>query len=196
MRLLVTGGAGFIGATFVHSTVREHPDAVVTVLDAMTYAGRRESLTDVERAIRLIQGDITDAQLVSLKDLPLFRGTIPSKLQASMACGVPVVCSVAGDAAKLCFRSRRELMPLRFTHRTQPYLSDHGNEKLLQPAEVSQRARIAAVRWQRSAQVSRPCSPHSPSTGWASCCWWCSPSRCTGCRWLATVGQRAWCCPR
>ena len=47
MRLLVTGGAGFIGANFVHSTVREHPDDTVTVLDAMTYAGRRESLAHV-----------------------------------------------------------------------------------------------------------------------------------------------------
>jgi colanic acid biosynthesis glycosyl transferase WcaI len=46
-----------------------------------------------------------DVQLVSLKDLPLFRGTIPSKLQAAMACGAPVVCSVAGDAAELVRRS-------------------------------------------------------------------------------------------
>src|SRR5580692_6601480 len=65
MRLLVTGGAGFIGANFVHSTVREHPDDDVTVLDALTYAGRRESLADVEDAIRLVVGDITDAGLVS-----------------------------------------------------------------------------------------------------------------------------------
>lgn len=41
------------------------------------------------------------AQLVSLRDLPLFRGTVPSKIQASMACGVPIVCAVAGDAADL-----------------------------------------------------------------------------------------------
>ncbi len=46
-----------------------------------------------------------DAQLVSLKDLPLFRGTIPSKLQASMACGVPIVCAVAGDAEDVVRRS-------------------------------------------------------------------------------------------
>jgi dTDP-glucose 4,6-dehydratase len=65
MRLLVTGGAGFIGANFVHSTVREHPEDDVTVLDALTYAGRRESLVDVEDAIRLVVGDITDAALVS-----------------------------------------------------------------------------------------------------------------------------------
>jgi len=65
MRLLVTGGAGFIGANFVHSTVREHPDDTVTVLDVLTYAGRRESLAAVEDDIRLVEGDITDVELVS-----------------------------------------------------------------------------------------------------------------------------------
>jgi dTDP-glucose 4,6-dehydratase len=65
MRLLVTGGAGFIGANFVHTSVREHPEEAVTVLDAMTYAGSRESLAPVESDIRLVQGDITDAELVS-----------------------------------------------------------------------------------------------------------------------------------
>ena len=47
MRLLVTGGAGFIGANFVHAAVRDHPEDAVTVLDAFTYAGSRESLTAV-----------------------------------------------------------------------------------------------------------------------------------------------------
>src|SRR5262245_28255661 len=64
MRLLVTGGAGFIGANFVHGCVREHPEDSVTVLDALTYAGSRDSLAPVERDIRLVQGDITDAELV------------------------------------------------------------------------------------------------------------------------------------
>lgn len=41
------------------------------------------------------------AQLVSLQDLPLFRGTVPSKVQASMAAGCPIVCAVAGDAAQI-----------------------------------------------------------------------------------------------
>ena len=65
MRLLVTGGAGFIGANFVHATMRDHPEDAVTVLDAMTYAGSRESLAPVEDDIRLVQGDVTDAELVS-----------------------------------------------------------------------------------------------------------------------------------
>jgi dTDP-glucose 4,6-dehydratase len=63
MRLLVTGGAGFIGANFVHGAVREH-GAAVTVLDALTYAGSRESLAPVADDIRLVQGDVTDAGLV------------------------------------------------------------------------------------------------------------------------------------
>jgi colanic acid biosynthesis glycosyl transferase WcaI len=46
-----------------------------------------------------------DAQLVSLRDLPLFRGTIPSKLQSSMALGLPVICSVPGDAAVIVNRA-------------------------------------------------------------------------------------------
>src|SRR3954463_3467860 len=62
MRLLVTGGAGFIGANFVHGAAREH---AVTVLDALTYAGSRESLASVEHDIRLVQGDIADAELVT-----------------------------------------------------------------------------------------------------------------------------------
>jgi dTDP-glucose 4,6-dehydratase len=62
MRLLVTGGAGFIGANFVHGAVGEHE---VTVLDALTYAGSRESLAPVSDDIRLVQGDIADAELVT-----------------------------------------------------------------------------------------------------------------------------------
>ncbi|MGH3676722.1 MAG: dTDP-glucose 4,6-dehydratase [Mycobacterium sp.] len=62
MRLLVTGGAGFIGANFVHGAVDEH---AVTVLDALTYAGSRESLAPVSDDIRLVQGDVSDAELVS-----------------------------------------------------------------------------------------------------------------------------------
>jgi dTDP-glucose 4,6-dehydratase len=65
MRLLVTGGAGFIGANFVHAAVRRHPDHTITVLDAMTYAGSRESLAPVADRITVVEGDVTDAGLVA-----------------------------------------------------------------------------------------------------------------------------------
>jgi dTDP-glucose 4,6-dehydratase len=64
MQVLVTGGAGFIGANFVHQTVRERPDVRVTVLDALTYAGDRSSLDAVAGRAELVEGSITDAPLV------------------------------------------------------------------------------------------------------------------------------------
>jgi colanic acid biosynthesis glycosyl transferase WcaI len=45
-------------------------------------------------------------QLVSLRDLPIFRGTIPSKLQAALSCGSPVVASAPGDCARIVEKSR------------------------------------------------------------------------------------------
>ena len=65
MRMLVTGGAGFIGANFVHYTVRNHPQYEVTVLDALTYAGNQASLDPVAGSVRFVQGNILDAPLVN-----------------------------------------------------------------------------------------------------------------------------------
>jgi dTDP-glucose 4,6-dehydratase len=64
MRMLVTGGAGFIGSNFVHDTVRRDPDADVTVLDALTYAGSQRNLDPVSDRITFVHGDICDAALV------------------------------------------------------------------------------------------------------------------------------------
>ncbi len=64
MKLLVCGGAGFIGSTFVELRVREHGDEV-TVLDKLTYAGRRENLQGVENEIRFFHGAIEDPSSVA-----------------------------------------------------------------------------------------------------------------------------------
>jgi len=61
MRVLVTGGAGFIGANFVRWTRRHRPEVELTVLDALTYAADGSSLGD---AAPLVKGDITDGALV------------------------------------------------------------------------------------------------------------------------------------
>ena len=63
MRLLVTGGAGFIGSNYVRNRLEHHPDDVIVVLDLLTYAGVRESLADVEDRITFVQGDIADQLL-------------------------------------------------------------------------------------------------------------------------------------
>ncbi len=63
-RLLVTGGAGFIGSNFVHHVI-EHTDHDVTVLDKLTYAGNRASLADIpDERLTFVCGDIADAPLV------------------------------------------------------------------------------------------------------------------------------------
>ena len=64
MRILVTGGAGFIGANFVHWTRQHRPDAEVTVLDALTYASDGTSLASLAGQVALVEGDVTDAALV------------------------------------------------------------------------------------------------------------------------------------
>ena len=65
MRLLVTGGLGFIGANFVHYTLAHRPQTNITVLDAMTYAANESSLDAVRHRIRVVRGDIADGPLVN-----------------------------------------------------------------------------------------------------------------------------------
>lgn len=74
MKLLVTGGAGFIGSNFIHYWLEKHPDDMVINFDALTYAGHIENLKDLESKQSLtlrdnhhymfVQGDITDEEIV------------------------------------------------------------------------------------------------------------------------------------
>jgi dTDP-glucose 4,6-dehydratase len=66
MRLLVTGGAGFIGTNFVKYVLRKYPDYQILTLDKLTYAGNLENLRDLEREPRhrFVRGDICDAAAV------------------------------------------------------------------------------------------------------------------------------------
>jgi dTDP-glucose 4,6-dehydratase len=64
MKLLVCGGAGFIGSTFVRLRLTDHGDDV-TVLDKLTYCGRRENLREVWEEIRFVHGAIEDPSAVA-----------------------------------------------------------------------------------------------------------------------------------
>lgn len=90
-RLLVTGGAGFIGSNFVHHWVKLYPSDHLVVLDALTYAGNLENLAGLDQQanfrpnFRFVQGDICDRPLVeellhseAIDTLP-FRRRVPCR---------------------------------------------------------------------------------------------------------------------
>lgn len=64
-KIIVTGGAGFIGSNFVHYLYRERPDWHITVLDALTYAGNIKNLEGLdENRVTFVHGNICDAELL------------------------------------------------------------------------------------------------------------------------------------
>jgi dTDP-glucose 4,6-dehydratase len=65
MKLLVTGGAGFIGSNFVHYWVNKYPNDKITVVDALTYAGNIANLTSVMNKIDFVETDINDRLKIS-----------------------------------------------------------------------------------------------------------------------------------
>ena len=64
MKVLVTGGAGFIGSNFVHLVRKERPEWQITVVDKMNYAANKASLSGVMADIAFVEGDICDQELV------------------------------------------------------------------------------------------------------------------------------------
>ncbi|KRL00991.1 dTDP-glucose 4,6-dehydratase [Liquorilactobacillus capillatus] len=66
MKILVTGGAGFIGSNFIHYLLREHPEDQIINFDLLTYAGNLANLTDIENNANytFVQGSITDNRLI------------------------------------------------------------------------------------------------------------------------------------
>src|SRR5665647_1890140 len=77
MKLLITGGLGFIGSNFIRYMLKEHPGITITNLDAKTYAGNLENLTDIEKDSRysFVYGNICDSDVVesvfSLNDIDI-----------------------------------------------------------------------------------------------------------------------------
>jgi len=64
-KILITGGAGFIGSNFVHFWVKKHPQDKIVVLDALTYAGDTDNIKGVLKKIEFVKGDICNRKLVN-----------------------------------------------------------------------------------------------------------------------------------
>jgi dTDP-glucose 4,6-dehydratase len=64
LKILVTGGAGFIGSNFVRRTLKSRSEVEITVLDALTYAGRMANLAGLEGQYEFVHGDICDSALI------------------------------------------------------------------------------------------------------------------------------------
>lgn len=66
MKVLVTGGAGFIGSNFIHYMLHNHPDYTIINVDKLTYAGNLENLAGIEThaQYRFVKGDIADRQFI------------------------------------------------------------------------------------------------------------------------------------
>jgi dTDP-glucose 4,6-dehydratase len=66
MKILITGGLGFIGSNFIHYWISKHPDDFIFNLDNLTYAANQDSLKDIETSAnyKFIKGDICDSALI------------------------------------------------------------------------------------------------------------------------------------
>lgn len=67
MKLLVTGGAGFMGSNFIHYMLKKYPDYEIINLDKLTYAGNLKNLTDIEndQRYKFVKGDIADSKIIN-----------------------------------------------------------------------------------------------------------------------------------
>ena len=63
-KMLITGGAGFIGSNFVHYTLSQRPEHELTVIDKLTYAGNPDNLSSVLDRINFVTGDVCDRELM------------------------------------------------------------------------------------------------------------------------------------
>ena len=102
MKILVTGGAGFIGGNFVHFMLKEHPQDDILCVDALTYAGNMETLAPVmgNPHFKFIKADIADREAI----YSIFEQEKPE-----------IIVNFAAHAVSMAFSAIIRFRPTRFT---------------------------------------------------------------------------------
>ena len=151
MKLLITGGAGFIGSNFIHYILKKYPDYEIVNLDKLTYAGNLDNLKDIENDARykFVKGDICDEKIVS-----------------EVACGVDAIVNFAAET-----HVDRSLYESGSFIKTDVYgtwvlleaVKKFKIKKFLQISTDEVYGDIPAGKFSRETDLLRPSSPYSAS---------------------------------
>ena len=172
MKILVTGGAGFIGSAFVRMAIGE-TDLSVVNLDKLTYAGNLENLASVDgrRALPLRAGDICDAAMVErlvadVRPDAIVHFAAESHVDRSILSPEPVLQHQFAAPSR-CWKRPRLHRIARFVHVS----TDEVYGSLAAPAEADEEYPL------------NPSSPYSASKAGSATCWRGPTSSPTSCRW-------------
>ena len=143
--ILVTGGAGFIGANFVLDWLAQHNEPVVN-LDSLTYAGNLETLAGLQGnpAHIFVQGDIADAALAQRllsEHQPLLSSTL--RLWQLLAASVAVTVVLAFLSWHLVEKPALRLKPRR--RRIAPQIAEAGSPYQVDPAPLVMQAMVQVL---------------------------------------------------
>ena len=135
MKLLVAGGAGFIGSTYVRRHLAENPDDEIVVLDKLTYAGRVENLADADQSrLRLVEADIADAAAVKPARSPAAtRSSTSPPSPTSIARSTTPAPSSRPTSSAPTSCSRRPATPASATYRSPPTRSTARSRRAPSP---------------------------------------------------------------